>query len=166
MGFSTFSGPIRAGTVRYTTGTTAGTVDNTGCVVLAQSNSLDCTTASPATTTFTVGWIPAGSQILEFYLDTIVGFTFTGGTTPAATLTIGDGTTANKYVTTATITSLGRVAATVVVANLANIGTSDVPLVVTVAFTGSPTAVTAGTIRVSAQYVQKSSSGSEVPTNP
>lgn len=169
MGFSTFSGPIRSGTVRYTTGTTAGYVDNTGLPVLAQSTATgDLAVATPATVTSTIGWIPAGSQIIEVQLDTTTGFTFTAGTTPAATVTVGDGTTANKFVTTATVTSEGRVlgSATGTLSNWTNIGTTDIPIVVTIAYTGSPTAVTAGAMNLTVRYVQKSSSGSEVPTNP
>ena len=60
MASSTFSGPIKAGTIRETTGTTLGTnVKNTGQVVMAQSNNI--TQASGATTIV----IPANSQILE-----------------------------------------------------------------------------------------------------
>ena len=47
MSFSTFSGPIRAGTVRYTTGTTVGSIDNTGVVVLSQTAPLALTTGTP-----------------------------------------------------------------------------------------------------------------------
>jgi hypothetical protein len=38
MGITTFSGPIKAGTIKYTTGTTVGTdIKNTGQVVMAQT---------------------------------------------------------------------------------------------------------------------------------
>ena len=165
MSFSTFSGPIRAGTVRYTTGTTAGSVDNTGVVNLSQAALVGSATAVPTAGTYTIGWIPAGSQIVAVDIDTCAGFTFTGGTTPAATVTVGDGTTANKFVTTTTVTSAGRasVATTGSFANWVNIGTSDIPVVVTLAFTGSPSTVTAGYINATIRYAQKASDGSEVP---
>ena len=43
MGTTTFSGPIKAGPIANTTGTTVGTdMKNTGQVVMAQTTSLDC----------------------------------------------------------------------------------------------------------------------------
>ena len=42
MATTTFSGPVKAGTIKNTTGTTVGTdMKNTGYVVMAQSFSLD-----------------------------------------------------------------------------------------------------------------------------
>ena len=166
MSFSTFSGPIRSGTVRYTTGTTAGSVDNTGVVSLSQSVLVGSATAVPTAGTYTVGWVPAGSQILAIDLDTCAGFTFTGGTTPATTVTVGDGSTANLFATTTTVTSAGRasLATTGVYANWVNVGATDVPVVVTLAFTGSPSAVTAGYINATIRYAQKASNGAETPS--
>lgn len=164
MGFSTWLGPIRTGTVKETTGTTAGYIDNTGIVNLSQTIPVaNATTAG----TFTIGWLPAGAQILSIDVDTTTAFTFTGGTSPTATVTIGDGTTANKYATTTTITAAGRasLATTGAYANWVNIGTVDLPVVVTLAFTGSPTAVTAGSLQLTVKYAQKLSDGSEAPTS-
>ena len=56
MGFATHLGPWLLGTVRYTTGTTAGTVRNTGCTTVAQSGVVTKSTTS-ATTLFA---LPAG----------------------------------------------------------------------------------------------------------
>lgn len=168
MGFSTWLGPIRTGTVKDTTGTTAGTVDNTGVVNLSQSIlTPSLAVATPATVTFTLGWVPAGSQILSIEVDTVTAFTFTGGTTPAATVVVGDGTTANKFVTTVTATSAGRnsAASNFNVANFVNVGTVDIPVVATIAYTGSPTAVTAGALNLTVRYAQKNSDGTEVPAS-
>jgi len=73
MGTTTFSGPIRAGTIKDTTGTTVGTnVANVGQVVMAQTFStgvaLDAG-ASTANTTSVV--IPANSQIVDIVLDVV-----------------------------------------------------------------------------------------------
>ena len=164
MGFSTWLGPIRTGTVKDTTGTTAGTVANCGVVSLSQN-----AVVAPATTagTTTIGWIPAGSQILGIELDTTTAFTFTGGTTPAATITVGDGTTANKFVTTTTVTSAGRasLATTGSYANRVNIGSVDIPVVVTLAFTGSPSSVNAGALNLTVRYAQKNSDGTAAPAS-
>jgi hypothetical protein len=54
MGTTTFSGPLKAGTIKDTTGTTVGTdVANVGYGVLAQSAVLDI---AGATTTTTIGY--------------------------------------------------------------------------------------------------------------
>ena len=69
MGTTTFSGPIKAGTITNTTGTTLGvTVKNTGQVVMAQTT--DFSTAGGAqTATLTDIVIPAASQIIDIVID-------------------------------------------------------------------------------------------------
>lgn len=154
MGFTTFSGPLRAGTVKDTTGTTAGTVDNTGCVVLSQSAQIGY-----AAGTTTVGWIPAGAQIDFINVDVTTAYTTSSGN---VALTIGDGSTANQFWTTTNLGSAGRVALTnAALANWYNIGTVDVPVVVTL--TGANG--TAGAANVTVVYTQKASNGAEVPAS-
>ena len=98
MGFATHLGPWGTGTVKDTTGTTPGTVRNVGLMVLSQA------TAIPAAAGATVvATLPAGSQIINIYVNTTTLFN------AATTLTIGDGTTANKYLTSTTITSAGLI---------------------------------------------------------
>ena len=146
MSFSTFSGPIRAGTVRY------GTGRNTGLCVLSQSTTLGLTTA-------TAFVIPAGAQIIDINID--VSTAFTSG----ATLAVGDGTTADKYVTAITTPGVGRQSITLTAAQVAawaNIGTSDVAVTVTMAGT---TAV-AGAGYITIVYVQRTSDGSANPSTP
>ena len=152
MSFSTFSGPIRAGTVRYTTGTTVGSLDNTGVVVLSQKAPLALTTGTPGIV------LPAGSQIDFINID--VTTTFTTG----ATLAVGDGTTADAYVSAITTPAAGRQALTLTGAQLttwSNIGTSDVNVTVTMA--GTTAVAGAGCITV--VYSQKASDGSESPVS-
>ena len=71
MATTTFSGPIKAGTISNTTGTTLGSnVKNTGQVVMAQTFSTGDTLdsgASAANATTVV--IPANSQIIDIVLD-------------------------------------------------------------------------------------------------
>ena len=73
MGQTTFSGPILAGTIKDTTGTTVGTnVKNTGQVVMAQTFSTGVVLdsgASAANTTTVI--IPANSQIIDIVLDVV-----------------------------------------------------------------------------------------------
>ena len=73
MGQTTFSGPILAGTIKNTTGTTVGSnVKNTGQVVMAQSFStgVDLDGGASAANTTTVV-IPANSQIIDIVLDVV-----------------------------------------------------------------------------------------------
>ena len=151
MGFASHLGVWRTGTVKDTTGTTPGTVSNMGLMVLSQS------TAVPAAAGATVvAVLPAGSQILNIYVNTTTVFS------AATTLTIGDGTTANKYLTSTTITSVGLIstdAGNLVGTEINNIGTSDVLVTATTA--GS--AVT-GAATITVVYVQKNSNGSATPT--
>ena len=73
MATTTFSGPIKAGTIKATTGTTLGTdVKNTGQVVMAQTFSTGDTLdsgASAANETTVI--IPANSQIIDIVLDKV-----------------------------------------------------------------------------------------------
>lgn len=73
MGTTTFSGPIRAGTIKDTTGTTVGTnVANVGQVVMAQtfSTGVDLDAGASAANSTTVV-IPANSQIVDIVLDVV-----------------------------------------------------------------------------------------------
>ncbi len=64
MGTTTFSGPIKAGTIKDTTGSTVGTdVTNVGSVLMAQSAVIDIAGASSADQV--VATIPANSQIVD-----------------------------------------------------------------------------------------------------
>jgi hypothetical protein len=143
MAFATFSGPVRCGTVKDAPGV------NTGCIVLSQTAALGLTTSTPFI-------LPAGAQILNFYID--VTTTFTTG----ATLAVGDGTTAAKYVTAITTPAAGRQTNTPTAAQItamSNIGTTDVTVTVTMAGT---TAV-AGAGFITVVYVQHLSDGAQVP---
>ena len=68
MAQTNFSGPITAGNIRNTTGTTVGeNVKNTGQVVMSQSVMIDAAVAA-GTTTYNVGVIPKNSQLLTVIL--------------------------------------------------------------------------------------------------
>ena len=85
MGITTFSGPIKAGTIKNTTGTTLGAnVKNTGQVVMSQSIMIDSAVAA-GTTTYNVGVIPGDSQLLGVTLRVAIASN-AGGT---ATLSVG-----------------------------------------------------------------------------
>ena len=71
MGTTTFSGPVKAGTISNTTGTTLGTdVKNTGQVTMAQTFSTGTALAAGASAAnATTVVIPANSQIIDIVLD-------------------------------------------------------------------------------------------------
>lgn len=162
MAFTTFSGPIRSGTVKE------GAARNTGLVVLAQSVTL------PATVALTSGAVaqplailPAGSKIMRIMVEKTVALT--GNSVSQVALTVGDGTTANKYVTSVNLaTAVGMTAqatidAGVVTLETNNIGATDVTLFGTfTATTGNPTA---GTIVVTIQYMQRADNGAQFPAS-
>ena len=65
MGTTTFSGPIKAGTINNTTGTTVGTdMKNVGFTLMAQSAAITQSTTAAASGIV----IPANSQIVECYV--------------------------------------------------------------------------------------------------
>jgi hypothetical protein len=149
MGTSTFSGPIKAGTIKDTTGTTVGTDKaNVGFVLMAQSGNV--VFGADGTETV-VATLPANSQIYQIAVD--VTTAFDAGTTN--TLDIGDGTTADKYADALAAGAQARVLATSDVSqigNLIDIGTTDVDVTVTYNQTG--TAATAGAATVTVLYLQ------------
>jgi len=71
MGTTTFSGPVKAGTISNTTGTTLGKdVKNTGQVTMAQTFSTGTALAGGASAAnATTVVIPANSQIIDIVLD-------------------------------------------------------------------------------------------------
>ena len=89
MATTTFSGPILAGGIKNTTGTTVGTdMKNTGQVVMSQSADVDQTAV--LTTTNII--IPANSQIVA--MDLSVTTVWNGG---ATTMGIGKVGTATAF---------------------------------------------------------------------
>ena len=89
MGTTTFTGPVKAGDILYTTGSTVGTnIANVGYVVMGQSSAV--TQASGATTIV----IPKNGQILS--ISVMVTTAWDGAAT-----TFGVGTTASATFLTA-----------------------------------------------------------------
>ena len=102
MATTTFSGPIKAGTISNTTGTTVGTnMKNTGQVVMAQSFAASLAGGALAATATSV-IIPANSQIVDCVFDVItassdatnISVGFVGGAATALVNTFAIGTTA------------------------------------------------------------------------
>lgn len=92
MGKSTFSGPIRAGNIYDTTGTTLGTnVKNVGSVVMVQT--FPITQAGTATALATPIVLPANSHILNIQMLATVAWDGA-----ASTLSVGETVTATELV--------------------------------------------------------------------
>jgi hypothetical protein len=110
MGTTTFTGPIKAGDVLNTTGTTVGTLKNVGFVEMVQTVAItqatNGTTAGLYTTDIV---IPANSQILA--IDLFVTVAWTGA---ASTFNIGSSATATEIAVAAdnTAVAIGRLAVT------------------------------------------------------
>ena len=153
MATTTFSGPIKAGTIKETTGTTLGSdVKNTGQVVMAQTFSTGTTLASGASAAnATTVVIPANSQIIDIVLDcpTAMGnatCTFSVGDTVG-----GNASFINAYDITV-VSGAGRKYPTTEAGGAlawADTGTADVKLTWT-----STGATDAGEIRVTVLYQQ------------
>ena len=145
MGTTTFSGPIKAGVIKETTGTTLGSdVKNTGQVVMAQSQAI---TQVDGTTKIV---IPANSQIVAIELS--VTAVWDGAATTAGIGWTGDATALTAATAVAGGT-LGIISATAGadatrVGNWADVGTTDRRILVTNTNTG------AGTGFITVRYVQ------------
>ena len=136
MASTTFSGPIKAGTISNTTGTTLGDdVKNTGQVVMCQSVAVNQT----ATSTETDIVIPANSQIVAIELS--VDVVWSGAATTTGLGFVGDATalTAAGGIAGGTlgIISVTAGANAARVNNYANVGTSDVRILLTNTNTGA-----------------------------
>jgi hypothetical protein len=161
------------GTVRNTTGTTVGTIENCGATVVSQTFKKDYTGQAASATTDTICVLPAGAQINFIHIDTLVAFT---GST-AANVQIGDGSTAALYWASTDVTSQGRAAisnasaklsawcgaATTASPNGAGIGSTDVKIIATM--TPTVAAVTAGTVQYTIIYTVANSNGNQFPAS-
>ena len=107
MANTNFSGPISAGNIRNTTGTTVGeNVKNTGQVVMSQSVMIDAAVAA-GTTTYNVGVIPKNSQLLTVILRCAV--VSDAGT--SATVSVGKTGTATYFIGNTNVKALGETTA-------------------------------------------------------
>ena len=148
MGTTTFSGPIKAGTIKATTGTSLGTnIKNTGQVVMSQTFAADLSGGALAASVTDVV-IPANSQIIDCVIDVITA------SSDATNLSVGDtvGSAATLVNTFAIGTTAGRKYPTTQAGGALaweDVGTSDIRLTVT-----NSAATTAGEVRVTVLYAQ------------
>ena len=149
MANTTFSGPIRAGTISNTTGTTLGdNVANVGQVVMTQSSDVALTHATTTATALGIV-IPANSQIIS--VDLVIEALFTASSTTTISIGTASGTPANLCpATNVTATALNVSMGQAAVGVFDNTGSSDVELFgITVANSAN-----AGKARVVVTYAQ------------
>jgi hypothetical protein len=148
MATSTFTGPIKAGDVLNTTGTTAGTVKNVGFVNMSQQVAVTQSATAAATTIC----IPANSTILA--IDLYVTTAWSSATT-TYTVSLGTSATATELVAATNANAIGRLALSpgtdaTRTGLWVNVGTSDVIIYIK---SGAPdTTPGAGTLVI--RYVQ------------
>jgi len=147
MGTTTFSGPIKAGTINETTGSTLGSnVKNTGHVTMVQGKDINITGASANTN---IAVIPANSQVLFVHVDV----TEVSNDTGAATFSVGTTSNATAFTAAANAKALGRTSQSAAALGLmSNVGASDIKVVGV--FTGANGDGNTGAITTSVTYAQ------------
>ena len=149
MGFATHLGPWLLGTVKNTTGTTAGSIRNTGCSIVSQQATLGF--ADGATNVFT---LPAGSLITSIQLITTTGYA--GGTTPTITISSGATTITSGLTNPSAAGVSAFTIATTGAPFVNNVGTTDAIITATLAGTS-----TSGASTLVIAYVVRNSDGSQ-----
>jgi hypothetical protein len=140
-------------TLRAGSGSLTDTVDG-GFVVMMQTNTV--TTAAAGTATSVTEVLPAGSQIINIFIDTMVDEVVGGGTATAIAATVGTAAAGTQYVASTDVFAGGRFSATFTTAQLAamaDIGTNT-NVVLTVDPNGT-ISTTQGVYRLTVVYAQK-----------
>lgn len=158
MSMSTFSGPIRSGTVPASTGTTAGKIINTGVIQLVQNVTLGFASVN-ASLTGTAFVLPAGAVLhsLTFFTTD----TFSAATTVKLSLGATDlvaATTVTGPSNPAAMT--GATAASATTALWANVGATDAIITYTATKAGT---LTTGSVTLVCVYAQRNSNGTSTP---
>jgi hypothetical protein len=153
MSIASHLGPWLLGTVKNTTGTTAGTVRNMGATTVAQVSPIAYTDAAGAVADV----LPAGALITRIQVITTAAFS------SAATITLSIGGTAistASTITTAGANAVAIAATTGAAALVANVGSTDA----IVTYTIGGTALSSGTGVLVIEYIVRNSDGTYNPT--
>jgi len=159
MGFETHLGPWLLGTIKNTTGSTAGTIRNMGCTDVSQS----AVTTVADTTATTLFAVPAGSRIILITVDITTAYAGTTGNT--ITLKAGSTTLGTVGGATTTPLAVGRATFTITDANIANyvnVGSTDVLITATYACAGT---ASGGSATVGMVYAVRNADGSQNPAS-
>lgn len=156
MSFSTFSGPIRSGTVRE------GAGRNTGLAILAQSyDTGDLTGTEVGNVDVLAFYLPRGSQITDITVDQVVAAT--AGT---MTVSVGNASGGAQLMAAIASTAGGRFRGTATAATQLAWQTStsaDTTVYIRVAV-GTAT-LTAGRAIITVNYVQRADNGAQNPVS-
>ena len=146
MATTTFTGPVKAGTIKDTTGTTVGTdVANTGSVVMAQSAVVDIVGASHLNQV--IATVPANSQII----DVVLNVTTVNNDGGAATVSVGTAADRDAFISAQNVKALGTTRGTLDT-EATDIGTTDIQVLAD--FTGANGDSTTGAATATVLYIQ------------
>ena len=146
MATTTFTGPVKAGTIKNTTGTTVGTdVTNVGSVVMAQSAVIDIIGAASADQV--VATIPANSQIIDVVLN-VTTVSNDGG---AATVSVGTSGDANAFIDAQNVKALATTRGTLDT-EATDVGSTDIQVLAD--FAAANGDGTTGAATVTVMYIQ------------
>jgi hypothetical protein len=155
MGFSSFSGPIRSGTVRE------GALSNDGLVVLAQSYDTGVVSGAAASYDYLLGYIPQGAQIVDITVDQVV---VPGGTSTSA-VSVGNASGGAQLMASVTTTAGGRFRGTATATTqLAWQTSTTADTSVYVRYTVG-TAAGVGRAVITVSYVQRAPNGAQFPAS-
>jgi hypothetical protein len=155
MAFTTFSGPVRAGTVKEGTGM------NCGLLTLARSYDTGVVTANAGDVDVAAFIIPAGSQIIDIIVDQVV---VPGGSSTSA-VSVGNATGGAQLMAAVTTTAGGRFRGTATATTqLAWQTSTSADTTVYVRYT---VGVAAGVGRaiITVEYMQRADNGAQFPAS-
>jgi hypothetical protein len=155
MAFTTFSGPVRSGTVRE------GAARNTGLITLVQSYDTGVVTAGVGNVDAALGILPQGSQIVDITVDQVV----VPGGSSTSTVSVGNATGGAQLMAAIATTAGGRFRGTATATTQLAWQTStsaDTPVFVRYAV-GTEAGVGRAIITVS--YVQRAPNGAQNPAS-
>jgi hypothetical protein len=157
MAFTTFSGPVRAGTVKEGAGM------NCGLATLARSYDSGDLTSVVGTYNVNTGIvIPAGSQIIDIIIDQVVAAV--GGST---TISVGNASGGAQLMAAVATTAGGRFRGTATATTqLAWQTSTSADTTVWVSnVVGATGPLTAGRFIVTVEYIQRTDSGAQFPAS-
>lgn len=156
MGFATHLGPWLLGTVKNTTGTTAGTIRNVGVTNSSQDKIVTFTDVN-ASLTGTAAVLPAGARIIGIQMFTTADFS--AATTIKFSIGATDLCTA-VTITTGGVYGVSPTNSAAVASLMSNVGTSDAIITYTTTKGGT---LTTGAVTLVVRYSVRESDGSSAP---
>ncbi len=156
MAFTTFSGPIRSGTVKE------GADRNTGLVVLSQSYDTGTVVAAQGNVDAQMGILPRGAQIIDIVVDQVV--VPNGSST--STVSVGNATGGAQLMAAIATTAGGRFrGAATATTQLAWQTSTTADTSLFVRYLVGVADATAGRAIVTVTYVQRADNGAQFPAS-